>query len=57
VSSALSPNLVEPLSYITDDDINSILNCCAVIVSVTIKLPVIVCDALNVLDPVVANIL
>ena len=41
VSSVVFPNIVEPLWKIIDEEINSVWNSCAVIVSVTIKEPVI----------------
>ena len=47
MSSEEFPNLVEPDSNITDDVIYSVLNSCAVIVPVTVKLPVKVSVVFN----------
>ena len=39
VSSEVSPNLVEPDSNMIDEDINSVLNSCAVSIPVTVRSP------------------
>ena len=50
----MSPNLVEPESYITDEETNSVTNSCAVRVPVTVKLPVRVSVVLSRYDDVAA---
>ena len=49
-----SPNLVEPLVKIIDDDTNSVLNSCAIISPVTVNEPVMNWSSVKLLLPVVA---
>ena len=50
----MSPNLVDPLVNVIEAETNSVLNSCAIIVSVTVNEPVIIWSSVNVFEPVVA---
>ena len=54
VSSAVLPNIVEPLSNIIDAEVISVCTSCAVSLPVTTTLPFIVWFPMNVFDAVVA---